>query len=380
LNSNHIGGDGGAGYANGGAYFSVYGQVQATSNLADGNGGAFYLAGGSRLVVDDDYLNTRPQIWVNQAANGGAVYASSSSRIDCLGADFGGSSNGNSATSGSGGAIYLSGGALAADNCTFRNNQAQAGDGGAIAAYTATVMIDADYSTALLSPIGSAERSGPSAPQATVCDPLATQCSSFSNNRAISSTVNNGNGGAIYSYASALHVNNTYLQRNRAVRGGAIYQENATARSWLSNTLIYSNTSLLQVGAGIRNDNGVLTLTQVTVANNVGGAGLSGGGTANYVYNTIIWGNGNTSTPPIGGSGCNIDQAGHFGVNTNPLFSGAGAAENYHLGVGSPAIDACASGLPRDLDNVARPFGPQFDMGAYEWRIYRLNLPIILRN
>ena len=379
LNTNTAGGDGGAVYANSGAYFDVYGQIQATSNAAVGNGGVFYLANGSRVWFDD-YFNTRPQILVNTADNGGAIYASDSPRVECDGVDFGFSNNGNKATAGSGGAIYLSGSTFTADNCTFRSNQAQAGNGGAIATYTSTISIDADYPTALHRPIESADRSGPHAAQATSCDPLTAQCSSFSNNRAISSTVSNGNGGAIYSNGSTLHVNNTYLHRNEAVRGGALYQEQAASRGWFSNTLIYSNTSLLSFGAGIRNGGGIMTLTHATVAHNIGGAGVSGGGTATYVYNTLIWGNSNSSTPPIGGSACNIDQAGHFGSSANPLFIGAGAAENYHLNVGSPAIDACASGLPRDLENRTRPFGTQFDMGVYEWQIYRLNLPIVLKN
>lgn len=61
---------------------------------------------------------------VNSADNGGAIYASNSPRVECDGMDFGFSNNGNKATGGSGGAIYLSGGTFIADNCIFRNNQA----------------------------------------------------------------------------------------------------------------------------------------------------------------------------------------------------------------------------------------------------------------
>ena len=48
---------------------------------------------------------------------------------------------------------------------------------------------------------------------------------------------------------------------------------------------------------------------------------------------------------------------------------------------GSPAIDACVTGLPTDLDNVARPLDSGYDMGAYEGAgesvIY---LPLVMRN
>lgn len=383
LNTNQAGGHGGAVYADAGAFFDVYGDVRAGSNIAGGNGGVFYLSNGSRVWFDD-YVNIRPQILVNQAANGGAVYAVNSPRVECDGADFGFSNDGNKATAGSGGAIYLSGSIFTADNCVFRNNQAQAGDGGAIAAYTSTVFIDTDYAGALAAgyqnPIGPVDRSGLSAPQATGCNPLTTQCSLFTANRAISSTTSNGNGGAIYNNGSALAVNNTYLHRNTAVRGGAIYQENATARGWLSNTLIYSNTSLAAFGAGIRNAGGAMTLTHVTAANNVGGAGFSPGSAQSYVYDTLIWGNDAAAFGALTAAVCNIDQGGTAGPALNPQFVDAGAGENYRLLAPSPARDACNTGLSTDLDNRARPIGARYDMGAYETIYIRgLYLPVALQ-
>ena len=378
LNTNQAGSDGGAAYADNGAFFDVYGQIQSTSNIAGGNGGAFYLTNGSRVWLDD-YFTTRPQILVNQADNGGAIYASNSPRVECDGVDFGFLPLGNRATTGSGGAIYLSGSMFIADNCTFRGNQAQAGDGGAIAAFTSTVSIDTDYPAALLRSSEAVDRSGPGAPQATACDPDAVQCSQLTNNRAISSTVSNGYGGAIYNNGSLLSINNTYMHRNEAVRGGALYQENVAARGRLSNTLIYSNTSLTSFGAGIHNASGAMTLTHVTAANNVGGAGFLPGGAQSYVYNSIIWGNSVAAFGALTAASCNIDQGGTAGPATNPLFIASGAGENYHLGNGSPAADACASGVPHDLENVPRPFGAQFDMGAYERHLYFVHLPAIMR-
>jgi predicted outer membrane repeat protein len=382
LNTNQAGGHGGAVYADAGAFFDVYGDVRASSNIAGGNGGVFYLGNGSRIWLDD-YFDIKPQLLVNQAANGGAVYAVNSPRVECDGADFGFSNNGNKATAGSGGAIYLSGSTFTADNCVFRNNQAQAGDGGAIAAYTSTVFIDTDYAAVFAAdsqnPIGLVDRSGLSAPQATGCDPLTTPCSLFTANRAISSTTANGNGGAIYNSASVLAINNTYLHRNTAVRGGAIYQENAAARGWLSNTLIYSNTSLAAFGAGIRNAGGAMTLTHVTAANNMGGAGFSPGSAQSYVYDTIIWGNDVAAFGALTAATCNIDQGGTAGPALNPQFVGAGAIENYRLLASSPARDACNTGLPTDLDNRARPIGVRYDMGAYETSYVRgLYLPVAL--
>ncbi len=383
FNTNTAGGHGGGAYADNGASFDVYGQVQATSNVAGGNGGVFYLGGGSTLWLDD-YSTTRPQIWVNTADNGGAIFAANSPRVECDGADFGFTNNGNKATVGSGGAIYLSGSTLTADNCVFRNNQAQQGNGGAIAAYTSTVRIDADYPTPLLRLMDATDPRldrglGPDAPLATACDPLAQQCSSLYGNRAISSTASNGNGGAIYVNAGQLHLNDTYLHRNTAARGGAIYQEGSSASGWITNTLIYSNTSLQPLGAGVRVSGGAMTATHATLANNTGGAGYSPGAVQSYLYNTILWGNTVASFNPLTVATCNIDQGGTAGPATNPLFASPGGGEDYHLQLVSPAMDACATGAPNDLDNRARPIGLQFDMGAYEVRIAKVYLPLILR-
>ncbi|MBI5877508.1 MAG: S8 family serine peptidase [Chloroflexi bacterium] len=378
FNTNTAGGHGGGGYADAGGFFDVYGQFQATSNLAVGNGGGFYLANGSRIWLDD-YFNTRPQIWVNSAANGGAIYAADSPRVECDGVDFGFSNNGNKATSGSGGAIYLSGSTLTADNCVFRNNQALAGNGGAIAAYTSTVNLGTDVAApVVLSPRPAGPRQ-PGAPQSTTCDPVNGPCSRLFANTAISSTASNGNGGAVYVSDGTLTLAGVQLDRNTAVRGGALYQDGTGARSWLTNMLVYSNTSRLSFGAGVRAAAGEITVTHGTLANNTGGAGFSPGAVSARVYNSIIWGNSVGAFGALTSAVCNIDQSGTAGAAANPLFIAPGGGENYRLGVGSPARDACASqGVLVDFANHSRPFGAAFDMGAFEGGRF-IFLPLIMR-
>ncbi len=377
FNTNSAGGNGGGAYSNSGAFFDVYGDVQASSNSAAGNGGVFFLGGGSRLWLDD-YFNTPIRIQTNTADNGGAIYASNSPRVECDGSEFGSSNIGNTATQGSGGAIYLSGSTFTASNCLFRNNQAQAGNGGAIAAYTSTVTIEAQYPTpanAWSEPAVRAAASETEAPQATACDPLTRQCSSFYSNTA-TPTVSNGYGGAIFSSGSSLNINKTFLHRNQAQRGGAIYQGGAGATGVISTTLVYSNTSLTGFGAGIRVDAGSMKISDSTLANNVGGAGYSPGAVLSYLYNTIIWGNSSAAFGALTAAVCNIDQGGTAGPATNPLFIAPGFGENYQLGPSSPAIDACNSGLPVDLNNFSRPKGSKYDIGAYEGLRY-LFLPLI---
>jgi hypothetical protein len=377
LNANSASGDGGAAYANTGAFFDVYGRVQASSNIAGGNGGAFYLNGGSRLWMDD-YFNDPVRLRGNTAAAGGAIYAVDSPRVECDGAEFGFASNGNKALTGSGGAIYLSGSTLSADNCTFRDNQAQDGNGGAIAAYnSSTLKIDTDYPVAHRAEEADPQRA--EAPQSTPCNPLLNHCSSLSGNTAVNGASGDGFGGAIFNSGSALTMNNTYLDRNTADRGGAIYQEGATATGVISNTLVYNNTSLVAFGAGIRAADGAMTLWHTTLANNTGGAGYSPGLAQSYIYNSIIWGNSVAAYGALTTAVCNIDQGGTAGPATNPQFSSPGAGEDYRLRPFSPAIDACSSGLPRDLLNQARPIRSLYDMGAFEMLISELYLPVIAR-
>ena len=173
-------------------------------------------------------------------------------------------------------------------------------------------------------------------PQATGCNPLAGQCSAFTSNLADSDVNSSGDGGAIYANGSPLTVNYSYLHRNSAYRGGAIYQEGAGAVGQINNTLIYSNTSLANLGAGVRSSAGSFTMTHVTLANNVNGAGYSQGGGTGSATNSIAWGNTNAAAGIIifGGTftyTCNIVEGGGYGDNVNPLFVAPGAGENYHL-------------------------------------------------
>ncbi len=327
---------------------------QILSNTADILGGGIYMIEASTLNVRNG-----SRIVNNHALNdyGGGVAAIGAPVINITDATL----RDNTAST-DGGAIYLEASTLNANNAIFQDNQAQQ-HGGAIAAYEATLTIDADYAA---------------------CNPLTEQCSVFSGNVADSNADDTGAGGAIYTNDSALSIHHTYLHRNMAERGGAIYQVGTNALADIANTLMYSNTATASFGAGIRSEGGTFTVTHVTLANNVNGAGYSQSNTEGYVENSIAWGNTDGGFWAGGGtlSGtCNIDQSSIVGINVDPQFMSPGADENYRLRAGSPAIDACTTGLPLDLDNKARPIGDGYDMGAYEGAgetyIY---LPLVLRN
>lgn len=179
-------------------------------------------------------------------------------------------------------------------------------------------------------------------------------------------------GGAIYADEGALDVAYTYLYNNIADRGGAIYQTGEGPTANVSNSLIYSNTSIAGLGGGIRSEGGTVTMTHVTLANNINGAGYSQSNTDGYVTNSIAWGNdagGFWITSGTLDGTCNIDQSGNAGQNIDPMFVSPGGGENYRLLSNSPAIDACTTGLPLDLDKVPRPIFSRYDMGAYEYYV-----------
>lgn len=50
-----------------------------------------------------------------------------------------------------------------------------------------------------------------------------------------------------------------------------------------------------------------------------------------------------------------------------------------HLQSSSPAVDASATGLSPNLDNVPRPFGSAYDMGVFEFIPLKVFLLVIVR-
>ena len=350
--------DGGAAFAGGGGFFDIYGAVNISYNSALGNGGALYLSGSSRVWMDD-YFNILPSLSGNSATNGGAIYGLNSPRVECDGAQFGDNGVGNTATAGSGGALYLNTSTFSADNCVFQSNKAFGGNGGAIAAVDSTVTLGSTYISAATRQTALIERTAPNSPSATGCNPFKRDCSRMVLNTA------SGDGGALYSSNSNVTVGETIFDQNTANRGGAINLEGASAVSEIVNVLVAKNTSIQPLGAGIRTTGGAITIRHATLAHNIGGAGLSPGSSVANVYNTIIWGNTMASLEALATMECNIDQGGTAGPADDPLFlSPVGSA--IRAGFGSPAIDACATGLAIDLMGTARPIANLFDMGAYE--------------
>jgi hypothetical protein len=74
-----------------------------------------------------------------------------------------------------------------------------------------------------------------------------------------------------------------------------------------------------------------------------------------------------------------VSSGGHT-VGSDPRFANA-AADDYHLALNSPAIDAgINAGVLNDFEGDVRPQGIGFDIGFDEVKVHRIYLPLMLKN
>ena len=190
---------------------------------------------------------------------------------------------------------------------------------------------------------------------------------SITNTMAIAQVTNNvivGNsaqmGGGVYTYFNKSHTINNTITGNTAFQGGGVFASltDAAHPAFVSNNIISgNNVTMFGVGGGVFYIDLEPGFDPTTISFN------------------DLWGN---SPTQCGGE---ISEPNCLTMNDNfssdPLFVNP-AARDYHLGVGSPAIDRAQESLapPVDKDNVARgldgdglPDSPELgdvDVGAYE--------------
>jgi hypothetical protein len=188
--------------------------------------------------------------------------------------------------------------------------------------------------------------------------------------------------------------------------GGIHYQidNSSGGLMMLTNVTISDNTAKTST-AGVITNSGKVTFINSTIAGNhiTGGAGSNTGGITNFatvkIANSIFAYNDDRNCN-VGGSswttyGNNIDSgstcgfgnpAYHDTQNTDPrlgpLAENGGYVQTMALLRGSPAIDGVIYLAPnaapvRDARLVPRPFGPRYDIGAYECDTAWIYLPLI---
>jgi len=370
-----------ASYSGGGIYASnsVLHLTDATVGLAGGasgnrlgtsgnTGAGLYLANNTTALLSNTVVISNT-FQTSSFTYGGGIYATAgtdltlqNSRIEQHLAP--------SAGDGRGAGIYLDGSTATLDNSQILTNTAGA-VGGAVRMWQSSSLTVRNGSVIA----GNQSLNGGGGGIAADGTPSITITDSVMRNNIAAS-----NGGAIYSNNGVLNVARTHLHHNRALSGGAIYQTGSSAAGTVENTLLHSNTSTSGFGAGIGSEAGAFRVNHGTLADNLNGAGYAQINTTGYVTNSIAWGNAAGGFVVTGGSlnaVCSIDQSGNAGPNINPLFVAPGAGADYHLLNGSPAIDTCVSGLSPDLDNVQRPRDNGYDMGAYEYYLPKLYLPLV---
>lgn len=220
---------------------------------------------------------------------------------------------------------------------------------------------------------------------------------SISGTRVISNTANESGGGVgIWSEGPVVVMANTVISDNYGYDAGGVAMWEPGGTFTGTNLLVVDNHSGPgPAGIALWGSSGG-QLMNVTVTGNDSATGFDGaeveGPVSGFpIANSIFWGNG-TDGANLGGNNLNVSysdvQGGFTGtgnIDAAPLFVGGG---DYHLQMGSPGIDAGTNtGAPdHDLDQNPRPQDGDgdgtatTDMGAYEFRLYRIYLPLTLRN
>jgi len=208
----------------------------------------------------------------------------------------------------------------------------------------------------------------------------------FTNNTAIDGGASIDNSSDLSVVGSLFSGNNFYGTNHGGSGGGVI--RNSSGNVTVANTTFTANS----VGAVFQNLGSVVSLVNDTIAGNTGDVGV--GVLSNYttggtfiLENTVI---ANNSLPPCANffpftdGGHNIQYPGtscgatitSVDPQLGTLANNGGLTQTMALLSGSPAIDAgdnaiCAAAPVNNVDQrgVARPFGAQCDIGAYEYNI-----------
>ena len=341
-------------------------DIVSNTNLAS-DGGGLNLEGSQGILQSSRVLS-------NTAldSSGGGVYVSYGSTLDISDSEIA-----YNWTAGDGGGITVDGGGqFTMDNSYVHHNDAPFYDGGGLAIYPSGVVT---VTRSIIAFNGAGDEGGGvfinSAPNHFI-------------NNTISHNQADYGGGVFISKASVQFINNT-MSHNQADYGGGFYAQAVNEGGGLGNSLInliqstvLSNTALFS-GGGIYLEDAVNGNAQIARAT---------------LQNSVIAGNDNGDCALKNGweevdaaPGYNLDSDGSCvidGVDNNmtsadpglgPLAFHGGDTPTHLLQASSPALEAIPLAnciLSSDQRGVARPQGPNCDMGAVEMQTFSLTTVI----
>ncbi len=381
-------GYGGGIYATGSPFQAIITANRVLDNAAStaymGYGGGMYIYGGTgNQVVNNIVLSNTASITGGRGYGGGIGFAYGPNAMVAGNRVEGNIAQaGIAASSGSkGGGVYC----LESDDATIGGNVIQYNIGGVLASGNG----------------GGIAIEG--------CQQMAVVDNILQSNYGSTSMTLGGRGGALLVYGSRdLRLDGNWVLSNTASYassgyGGGLYLGNRTSFTMTNNVVAanYANyqggglafeasagwpvTGVLAHNTIAANDRGsgygriaihvnrsfvTLVLTNNIIYSHTYGLYATEGSTATLDHN-LFYGNASGDT---GGSGLVVNNSPITGQN--PLLSA-----DYHLLHGSPAINAGVA-IPwvvTDIDGQSRPEGAASDMGADEYREWRIVLPLILR-
>ncbi len=389
----------------GGGLF-VRGSAALTHTVVASNTTGLY---GGGLHVDNGRADVLGGVFQNNRAagsNGGGINLNNG--LSLSGTQF----ISNAAHDQGGGVLQWNAGyTVTVINARFERNTARSKGGGA--SVNSTLIIS--NSTFVSNTVDSGNDNSTFGGGLYASGPNQIAASTFVGNSALclnGGSCSDANGGGLYDNGGNVALTDVVFQGNEAGRmGGGLYSENSSpvlsrvifrgntagwgggfshrvGSPWLVNVLFSGN--LGGWAGGMLAENDTPTLRQVTFSGNNGYN--QGGALLNYyaaptVINSIMWGNtamngpeiyNASPTPVITITYSNIKFTGVYtgagNINVDPEFvlpiaptAAPTTTGNYHLGAGSPAINAGTNvGVAVDLDGEPRDAAP--DLGADEYR------------
>ncbi len=375
--------------------FRVFDLGAVTVNISDlsikngntaGLGGAINMSGdisttGTTLTLSNVFFSN------NHADFGGAIYFPRGT-LTIINSNF----SGNTAGAGGGAIVEESNGMLIVDATIFNNNTA-VNRGGAMGIGGEAHITHSSFSGNSASSGGAIEK--------FLAGDLVLDSSIFVNNTANFQSPTSGGGAFHLSDTGNVALINTTISGNHAMgNGGGIFNQSATLA--LNNVTVTDNTADsdndgIGDGGGIYRETGSVQVQNTIIADNFdtpGGTGMGikipdcSGTFLSQGYNIIGVNDGCNGFS----NGVNADIVGTLSSPIDPLLDtladNGGPTQTHALLPGSPAINAGDPLLPgsgglacaaTDQRGVARPEGTTCDIGAFEFKLWSVSLPIIIR-